>query len=368
MARSNPVVLAKATGGSPKQPTAFARLVAVVSGAIGRIKDLEAAVRNAPVPRDGMGVARGLVDGAGNLVLVRTDGELINCGPIDLSAMQAMIDAAVAKRPPAEPGTSVTLDEVRPLIAQGIAAAVADLPPPEPGKPGTSVTVEDVTPLLSQMVDAAVAKRPPAEPGTSVTLDEVRPLIAQGIAAAVADLPPPEPGKPGTSVTVEDVTPLLSQMVDAAVGKIPPARDGVGIADVVITAEGRWAVSLADGRRLDAGPVPVPQPGAPGRSLDGGLVDADGNLVLAFSDGSTVSVGRVTAEPGVSIAGGMLDENGVLTLTLTDTSTVTVRGSLAVPKAVVGSPTAEGVPEALAGFALRTIDLNGETVTVLCRS
>jgi len=307
MARSNPVVLAKATGGSPKQPTAFARLVAVVSGAIGRIKDLEAAVRNAPVPRDGMGVARGLVDGAGNLVLVRTDGELINCGPIDLSAMQAMIDAAVAKRPPAEPGTSVTLDEVRPLIAQGIAAAVADLPPPEPGKPGTSVTVEDVTPLLSQMVDAAV-------------------------------------------------------------GKIPPARDGVGIADVVITAEGRWAVSLADGRRLDAGPVPVPQPGAPGRSLDGGLVDADGNLVLAFSDGSTVSVGRVTAEPGVSIAGGMLDENGVLTLTLTDTSTVTVRGSLAVPKAVVGSPTAEGVPEALAGFALRTIDLNGETVTVLCRS
>jgi len=307
MARSNPVVLAKATGGSPKQPTAFARLVAVVSGAIGRIKDLEAAVRNAPVPRDGMGVARGLVDGAGNLVLVRTDGELINCGPIDLSAMQAMIDAAVAKLPPAEPGTSVTLDEVRPLIAQGIAAAVADLPPPEPGKPGTSVTVEDVTPLLSQMVDAAV-------------------------------------------------------------GKIPPARDGVGIADVVITAEGRWAVSLADGRRLDAGPVPVPQPGAPGRSLDGGLVDADGNLVLAFSDGSTVSVGRVTAEPGVSIAGGMLDENGVLTLTLTDTSTVTVRGSLAVPKAVVGSPTAEGVPEALAGFALRTIDLNGETVTVLCRS
>jgi len=88
---------------------------------------------------------------------------------------------------------------------------VSALPKPENGK---SVTVEDVKPLLAEMVAAI----PPAEPGKSVTIDDVKPLIEEAVAA----IPKPENGK---SVTLDEVRPLLQEMIDA-LPKAEPGKEG----------------------------------------------------------------------------------------------------------------------------------------------
>ncbi|WP_448113068.1 hypothetical protein [Mesorhizobium amorphae] len=158
-----------------------------------------------------------------------------------------------------EPGRSVTVDELTPVIASEVSRAVGALPAPEPGKPGTSVTVEDVEPIIVKhireaveaielpdveaMIRQAVSDIPPAEPGkpgTSVTVEDVEPIIVKHIREAVeaielpdveamirqavSDIPPAEPGKPGTSVTVEDVEPLVLACVAEAVAAIPPVE------------------------------------------------------------------------------------------------------------------------------------------------
>lgn len=123
---------------------------------------------------------------------------------VTLDDVRPLLQEMVAAIPPAEPGKSVTVDDVRPLLAEMVDA----LPKPENGK---SVTLDEVRPLLEEMVAAI----PPAEPGKSVTLDDVQPLIAEAVAA----LPKPADGK---SVTVDEVRPLLQEMVAA----LPPAAPG----------------------------------------------------------------------------------------------------------------------------------------------
>ncbi|MEY9466294.1 hypothetical protein ABH973_006707 [Bradyrhizobium ottawaense] len=127
----------------------------------------------------------------------------------------AEVTRQVAAMPPAEPGRSVSIDDVRPLLQEMVSA----LPPAEPGK---SVSAEDVAPVIAAEVARQVAALPPAEAGKSVTVEDVAPLIETEVARHVALLPPAEPGK---SVTVEELTPLLQQMVDA----LPPAEAGKSI-------------------------------------------------------------------------------------------------------------------------------------------
>lgn len=147
------------------------------------------------------------------------------------------------KGDPGEPGRSVTVDDVSPLVAAEVAKAVAALPPAgkgDPGEAGASVTPDDVRPMLEEMVAALPLpeKGDPGEKGeagASVTVDEVAPLIASEVASAVAALPPAAPGakgergedgKPGASVTVDEVVPLIALETAKAVAAIPPAPKG----------------------------------------------------------------------------------------------------------------------------------------------
>ena len=199
-----------------------------------------------------------------------------------------MIDDAVKALPPAEPGKSVTIDDVRPLIDEAVAA----LPPAEPGK---SVTIDDVRPLI----DEAVAALPPARDGKDadpIDMDAVKTILIEAVAA----LPPARDGKDadpvdmdgvyrrvdevlatgldeykksvdniripedGKSVTIDDVRPLIDDAVSKAVAALPPARDGKDGADV-----------------MDA------------------VIDRIGHLVLTFSNGKTKDVGQVVGDDGV---------------------------------------------------------------------
>lgn len=122
------------------------------------------------------------------------------------------------------------LEGVIPEVKSSIAAAVEPLrervaaiearPIPvdgAPGKDGTSVTIDDVRPLVAEAVGAI----PVPQDGKSVTVEDVRPLLDEMVAA----LPKPENGKdgpPGQSVTLDDVRPILDEMVKS----IPVPADG----------------------------------------------------------------------------------------------------------------------------------------------
>ncbi len=145
-------------------------------------------VSRLPVPKDGTSVT------------------LDDIAPMLEQAVKAAVDAL----PPAEAGKSVSAEEVRPLITEEL----AKLPPP---KDGASVTLDDVTPMIQLAVQEAVDALPPAEPGKSLTAEDVRPLVAE----EVAKIPIP---KDGTSVTLEDVAPMLLTAVKETVDALPAAE------------------------------------------------------------------------------------------------------------------------------------------------
>lgn len=74
--------------------------------------------------------------------------------------------------------------------------------------------------------------------GTSVSVDELVPLVRQTVTDAIAALPPPQDGRDGQdgkdgrdgadgmSVAVDDVLPIIQQTIADAVGLIERPRDG----------------------------------------------------------------------------------------------------------------------------------------------
>lgn len=179
-----------------------------------RLDDLQKRLEALPVPTDGTDG----IDGK--------DGTSVTLDDV-LPVLEARLLEEVAALPKPEngkDGESVTLDDVRPLIEEAVAA----IPPPAAGvdgKDGTSVTVDDVLPIIEEKVAEAVAAIPVPEngkdgvDGTSVTLDDVKPLIEEAVAAISKPIDGVD-GKDGTSVTVEDVIPLVVEQVDEAAGRL----------------------------------------------------------------------------------------------------------------------------------------------------
>lgn len=283
---------------------------------------IESLVADLPKPEPGapgVGLASALIDHAGRLVVTLSDGSTQELGPVvgssvDERAVATMVDAAVAAAvealPSPEPGKSVTIDDVRPVLADLVDAAVEALPAPAKGvdadpevtaalvRDEVSKAIADVPAFVGVAVAEAVAALPPAEPGKSVDPAEVEAMVAEAVAA----LPKP---KDGESVTLDDVRPLIAEAVAAI--EIPaaePGKDGVGVADMIVDSDGRLAVVLTDGKRVDAGAVvPEAKPGPPGLSIASGAVNEEGHLILVLSDESTIDVGSVKGEPGETVHG-----------------------------------------------------------------
>ncbi|TPJ76198.1 hypothetical protein FJ422_30410 [Mesorhizobium sp. B2-6-3] len=192
-----------------------------------------------------------------------------------LESMEKAIGALPAPKD-GEPGTSVTIDDVAPMIraeaervGAGVLAAakatvaelVANLPPGPAGK--------DADPeIIKQMVDAAIAALPPAEKGKDADPVEVAAQIAAEVERAVAALPPP---RDGNRATVEDMRPLVEESVSRAIAGIAMPKDGTnGL------------------------------PGRDGIGLAGALIDRTGNLVLTLTDGTVRELGLVVGKDGES--------------------------------------------------------------------
>jgi len=126
-------------------------------------------------------------------------------------------------------GTVLTLDDMRPAIADYVDHVLRGWERPKDGK---SVTVADVEPVLRHLVSEAVARIP--KPKARVTIDDFRPLIAEQVAAAVARLQqdqqpvhparhwPPRAGWPHDRVIDLQAMPhTLTEDVTAAVRLLP---------------------------------------------------------------------------------------------------------------------------------------------------
>lgn len=135
-----------------------------------RIKELEGTIAAQVIP-SAEEVAKlvdiaGLAKSAADLVPKPADG-----ASADMDALKTHLDELVAALPSAEPGSSVTVDDVAPLIRDEIAKAVADIPK---AMDGQSVTPEDVRPLLVELVGDAVKALPVPENGKDADMDVLR--------------------------------------------------------------------------------------------------------------------------------------------------------------------------------------------------
>lgn len=87
-------------------------------------------------------------------------------------------------------------------------------------------------------------------------------LVARVEALEQRELLLPAKGEPGRDVDMDDVAERIESAVQTAVSAIPPPRDGIGLADTI--------------------------------------KDAEGNLILVMTDGSTKSLGQIDGKDGLN--------------------------------------------------------------------
>jgi hypothetical protein len=194
-------------------------------------------------------------------------------------------------------GKSITFDDVAPMIAEEVVKAVGQLRIPEDGK-----SIEPAA--VQAMVDAAVAAKPPAEKGKDADPAETAAMIKAEVERAVAALPAPQDGK---SVTLDDLRPVIAEAVaaipvpkDGQPGK--DGRDGLDVVKFIRDERGHLNGILRDGTTVDLGEY-VGKDGAPGIAgkdgIDGvGFDDMsceirDDGVYLVWEKGEVVKEARL---------------------------------------------------------------------------
>jgi hypothetical protein len=148
-----------------------------------------------------------------------------------VDVVRSYVDQRFADLPVPKDGTSVTVEEVSPLIEDAVTRAVAALPVP---KDGQSVTLEELTPLCEQLVKQLVAAIPVPKDGESVTPEQVLPELKAQLQSAIEAIPVPKDGK---SVTLDEVVPALHGPIEKAAAEsaaraveaIPRPSDGKSV-------------------------------------------------------------------------------------------------------------------------------------------
>jgi collagen type III alpha len=310
-----------------------------------------------------------------------------------------------------EPGKSVTVDDVSPLIADEIAKRIAVLPVPKDGEPGKSVDVEDIVPLIEKAFagvqkpmdgingkDGAPGAQGPAGrdgvgftaaligrdghllltkssgetedigeivgrdgvDGKSVEIDEINALVTAEVTKQVGSIPIPldgTDGAPGASVTLADVAPMLREMVSKAVSELPAAEKGDPGKSVSLE-EVMPHILAAATEAIDA--IPKPK---------------DGVTIEEITSAIEVMVEkRVAAIPipkdgrdGVDVADILIDRSGELRAVLSNGTTKSLGpvvgkdGKDAVAPEPPVTPNIETVPDALNEQIAKAVRLMAET-------
>jgi len=154
----DPVEFGKAMGAIVREATA---------PLIARIEQLEKALSESPN-------LESIAKQAAALIPAPKDGEAGR--DADMEALKAHLDELVKAIPVPQDGTSVTAEDVTPMIREEVAKAVAEIPP---AKDGESITADDVRPMLTELVDSAVKSLPPAEAGKDADMGVLKDHLAE---------------------------------------------------------------------------------------------------------------------------------------------------------------------------------------------
>lgn len=240
---------------------------------------VDSAIALIPAPKDGTSVT---VDDVAPMIEARVKAAVAeipvpaNGKDADPAVIAEMVRAEVAKLPAPADGKSVTIEDVAPMIVSEVAKAVDAIPIPKDGRDG-----KDAEPLdQAAIVREIAAKIPQPKDGTSVTVEDVAPLIEQQVKAAVEALPKPADGKDaepldqaaiiadvltqvrvpedGKSISAADVEPMLAEMVNKAIAALPKAKDGESVPVDQVQKMIDEAVSKA------VAAIPVPKDGERG--------------------------------------------------------------------------------------------------------
>ena len=206
------------------------------------------------------------------------------------------------------------------------------LDPVEFGKHMAAIVKEAVDPLVRRIEELESREPIKGEDGKSVTVDDVAPMIAEQVKAAVESIPKPKDGKDADPIEIdlEDITRAVLQApeaIEAAVNKHleanPPApgKDGVGLAGASIDRDGNLILTLTNGETKELGRV-VGKDGENGKDgvgLAGASISRDGELVVTLSSGEQKSLGPVVGrdgKDGADFSGVEFDYDGERTITI----------------------------------------------------
>jgi hypothetical protein len=179
---------------------------------------------------------------------------------------EAMVQEEVRKRladiPEPKHGKDADMEVVRQMVSEAVAA----LPAPKDGKagdPGKSLTLDDVRPVLDE---AIVQLRKDADAAIAEPVQLVE-RACDKVLEQLSTLKQPEDGK---SVTVDDVAPLIRSEIEKAVSALPAPKDGLGLAGAMIDRDGALQITFTNGEVKSLGVVVGKdgEDGSDGISLD----------------------------------------------------------------------------------------------------
>lgn len=111
-------------------------------------------------------------------------GAIVREATAPLQARIEQIEKALSERPAIEEIAEQATDGMEAMIREHVARAVAEIPAP---KDGDSVTAEDVRPLVAELVDAAIKTLPPAPAGKDADMAALQAELERLVKA----IPPP---------------------------------------------------------------------------------------------------------------------------------------------------------------------------------
>lgn len=251
----------------------------------------------------------------------------------DIQAIAEKAATLVPKPKDGDPGKSVSVDDLKPVISECVKSAVAEIPAAKDGVGLASTLIDRDGDLVVTLTDGRQQKLGPVvgksvdervvvqslcaevsdrienlkgevdkavERVSLLKLPDIDALIADAVKALPAaiqrsevqdmidkslpTLPPPI-----------DVEAEVGRQIDKALATIPRPKDGTSVTvdDVrpLIESEVKSAVDK----------MPKPKDGADGRGLASMLIDRDGGLVATMTDGRTEKLGSVVGRDGKDV-------------------------------------------------------------------
>lgn len=124
---------------------------------------------------------------------------------VDAKDVEQLVQKAVESIPKPRDGNDFPAEEVQRMVAEAVSA----IPAPKDGEPGASVTVEDIAPLVSEHVAKAVAELPAPKDGESVPIEQVQQMIDAAVTKAVSAIDRPKDGEPGRDALQLEIQPSI---------------------------------------------------------------------------------------------------------------------------------------------------------------